>query len=218
MDQSAERVTTAIQQDMSEDQFLEDPSSLLQETRSNFSITNDTESLDRISSNLTQLQSTVKEKLVTKQRQVHQLQVDFETFQSVVETLEDKRKGLMSDAEQQSKNDALLKLVDEMEKLEQELVTMRSELDQGMGQLIRGPLADLETEDKGQNSEQEPEDLTLRANILKLKLYRSLGVILDTDNNQALIRQGNDESKLDVLPLEDDLSDYFKTKYIWDRL
>lgn len=218
MDQSAERVTTAIQQDMSEDQFLEDPSSLLQETRSNFSITNDTESLDRISSNLTQLQSTVKEKLVTKQRQVHQLQVDFETFQSVVETLEDKRKGLMSDAEQQNKNDALLKLVDEMEKLEQELVTMRSELDQGMGQLIRGPLADLETEDKGQNSEQEPEDLTLRANILKLKLYRSLGVILDTDNNQALIRQGNDESKLDVLPLEDDLSDYFKTKYIWDRL
>lgn len=203
---------------MSEDQFLEDPSSLLQETRSNFSITNDTESLDRISSNLTQLQSTVKEKLVTKQRQVDQLQVDFETFQSIVETLEDKRKGLMSDAEQQNKNDALLKLVDEMEKLEQELVTMRSELDQGMGQLIRGPLADLETEDKGQNSEQEPEDLTLRANILKLKLYRSLGVILDTDNNQALIRQGNDESKLDVLPLEDDLSDYFKTKYIWDRL
>lgn len=218
MDQSAERVTTAIQQDMSEDQFLEDPSSLLQETRSNFSITNDTESLDRISSNLTQLQSTVKEKLVTKQRQVDQLQVDFEAFQSVVETLEDKRKGLMSDAEQQNKNDALLKLVDEMEKLEQELVTMRSELDQGMGQLIRGPLADLETEDEGQNSEQEPEDLTLRANILKLKLYRSLGVILDTDNNQALIRQGNDESKLDVLPLEDDLSDYFKTKYIWDRL
>lgn len=218
MDQSAEKVTTAIQQDMSEDQFLEDPSSLLQETRSNFSITNDTESLDRISSNLTQLQSTVKEKLVTKQRQVDQLQVDFETFQSVVETLEDKRKGLMSDTEQQNKNDALLKLVDEMEKLEQELVTMRSELDQGMGQLIRGPLADLETEDEGQNSEQEPEDLTLRANILKLKLYRSLGVILDTDNNQALIRQGNDESKLDVLPLEDDLSDYFKTKYIWDRL
>lgn len=218
MDQSAEKVTTAIQQDMSEDQFLEDPSSLLQETRSNFSITNDTESLDRISSNLTQLQSTVKEKLVTKQRQVDQLQVDFETFQSVVETLEDKRKGLMSDAEQQNKNDALLKLVDEMEKLEQELVTMRSELDQGMGQLIRGPLADLETEDEGQNSEQEPEDLTLRANILKLKLYHSLGVILDTDNNQALIRQGNDESKLDVLPLEDDLSDYFKTKYIWDRL
>lgn len=203
---------------MSEDQFLEDPSSLLQETRSNFSITNDTESLDRISSNLTQLQSTVKEKLVTKQRRVDQLQVDFEAFQSVVETLEDKRKGLMSDAEQQNKNDALLKLVDEMEKLEQELVTMRSELDQGMGQLIRGPLADLETEDEEQNSEQEPEDLTLRANILKLKLYRSLGVILDTDNNQALIRQGNDESKLDVLPLEDDLSDYFKTKYIWDRL
>lgn len=218
MDQSAERVTTAIQQDMSEDQFLEDPSSLLQETRSNFSITNDTESLDRISSNLTQLQSTVKEKLVTKQRRVDQLQVDFEAFQSAVETLEDKRKGLMSDAEQQNKNDALLKLVDEMEKLEQELVTMRSELDQGMGQLIRGPLADLETEDEEQNSEQEPEDLTLRANILKLKLYRSLGVILDTDNNQALIRQGNDESKLDVLPLEDDLSDYFKTKYIWDRL
>lgn len=218
MDQSAERVTTAIQQDMSEDQFLEDPSSLLQETRSNFSITNDTESLDRISSNLTQLQSTVKEKLVTKQRRVNQLQVDLEAFQSVVETLEDKRKGLMSDAEQQNKNDALLKLVDEMEKLEQELVTMRSELDQGMGQLIRGPLADLETEDEEQNSEQEPEDLTLRANILKLKLYRSLGVILDTDNNQALIRQGNDESKLDVLPLEDDLSDYFKTKYIWDRL
>lgn len=196
MDQSAERVTTAIQQDMSEDQFLEDPSSLLQETRSNFSITNDTESLDRISSNLTQLQSTVKEKLVTKQRRVNQLQVDLEAFQSVVETLEDKRKGLMSDAEQQNKNDALLKLVDEMEKLEQELVTMRSELDQGMGQLIRGPLADLETEDEEQNSEQEPEDLTLRANILKLKLYRSLGVILDTDNNQALIRQGNDESKL----------------------
>lgn len=218
MDQSAERVTTAIQQDMSENQFLEDPSSLLQETRSNFSITNDTESLDRISSNLTQLQSTVKEKLVTKQRRVDQLQVDFEAFQSIVETLEDKRKGLMSDAEQQNKNDALLKLVDEMEKLEQELVTMRSELDQGMGQLIRGPLADLETEDEEQNSEQEPEDLTLRANILKLKLYRSLGVILDTDNNQALIRQGNDESKLDVLPLEDDLSDYFKTKYIWDRL
>lgn len=218
MDQSAERVTTAIQQDMSEDQFLEDPSSLLQETRSNFSITNDTESLDRISSNLTQLQSTVKEKLVTKQRRVDQLQVEFEAFQSVVETLEDKRKGLMSDAEQQNKNDALLKLVDEMEKLEQELVTMRSELDQGMEQLIRGPLANLETEDEEQNSEQEPEDLTLRANILKLKLYRSLGVILDTDNNQALIRQGNDEFKLDVLPLEDDLSDYFKTKYIWDRL
>uniref|UniRef100_UPI0000D894C2 Hypothetical 24.6 kDa protein in ILV2-ADE17 intergenic region n=1 Tax=Saccharomyces cerevisiae TaxID=4932 RepID=UPI0000D894C2 len=54
-------------------------------------------------------------------------------------------------------------------------------------------------------------------NILKLKLYRSLGVILDLENDQVLINRKND-GNIDILPLDNNLSDFYKTKYIWERL
>nr|7KDF_C Chain C, Spc24 [Saccharomyces cerevisiae] len=51
----------------------------------------------------------------------------------------------------------------------------------------------------------------------RLKLYRSLGVILDLENDQVLINRKND-GNIDILPLDNNLSDFYKTKYIWERL
>ncbi|CAI5033038.1 CGH_1_HP_G0103920.mRNA.1.CDS.1 [Saccharomyces cerevisiae] len=54
-------------------------------------------------------------------------------------------------------------------------------------------------------------------NILKLKHHRSLGVILDLENDQVLINRKND-GNIDILPMIITSTDFYKTKYIWERL
>lgn len=119
----------------------------------------------------------------------------------------------------------LVNLLKDLDGLERNIVSLRSELDEKMKMYIK----DSEVVSTAEGSEINPkvieselEDqktITPEANenILKLKLYRSLGVILDLENNQVLIKRKND-GNIDVLPLDDSLSDYYKTKYIWERL
>lgn len=119
----------------------------------------------------------------------------------------------------------LVSLLKDLDGLERNIVSLRSELDEKMKMYIKDSeivsTADgSEINPKMIESELEDQNtITPEANenILKLKLYRSLGVILDLENNQVLINRKND-GNIDVLPLDDNLSDYYKTKYIWERL
>jgi kinetochore protein Spc24 len=104
-------------------------------------------------------------------------------------------------------------------------VSLRSELDEKMklylkdseiistpnGSKIKAKVIEPELEEQSAVTPEANE------NILKLKLYRSLGVILDLENDQVLINRKND-GNIDILPLDNNLSDFYKTKYIWERL
>ncbi|SCW00698.1 LAFE_0C09978g1_1 [Lachancea fermentati] len=194
---------------MSQEQLLEDAPNLIRETRSNFSISNDTELLVSIETNLSELQKLVHENINAREQEVEHLERTMGKSEGKVSLLRERFQEISSNLQQHEVQDSLLKLAQELEELEQKLVSMRSEMDRGMEKLVK---SDSNRELEETLEQQEPDS---RANILKLQLYRSMGVILDTDNNQALVRKGDD---VDVLPLNDELSDFFKTKYIWDRI
>lgn len=194
---------------MSQEQLLEDAPNLIRETRSNFSISNDTELLVSIETNLGELQKLVHENINAREQEVEHLERTMGKSEGKVSLLRERFQEISSNLQQHEVQDSLLKLAQELEELEQKLVSMRSEMDRGMEKLVK---SDSNRELEETLEQQEPDS---RANILKLQLYRSMGVILDTDNNQALVRKGDD---VDVLPLNDELSDFFKTKYIWDRI
>ncbi|CCK70491.1 kinetochore-associated Ndc80 complex subunit SPC24 KNAG_0E02300 [Huiozyma naganishii CBS 8797] len=146
----------------------------------------------------------------------------------------------------------------ELESLELENVQLKDSNDTVMNQLIElagynenghmgGPPTALEEEENAILS-----DPVARANLLRLQLYRSLGVSLDVSSNQLFIASGGGpafqtdtpqtqpgsqtggqtgsqpssqpggpaatETKIDALSLDDDYSDFYKTKFIWGKI
>lgn len=120
--------------------------------------------------------------------------------------------------------DNLIELVNELDSIEKENLQLKNKNDKRVNELAETYKSN-EIDDKGiinqidQAEDEEAqkilEDPVSRANILKLKLFRSLGVIVDTNSKQVFIEHSD---KLDVLSLNEGYSDYFKTKYIWERI
>lgn len=55
--------------------------------------------------------------------------------------------------------------------------------------------------------------------VLKLKLFRDLGITFDSDKTKALIQSRTTGSnELYTLRLDENYSDYFISNYIWDKL
>ncbi|CUS20688.1 LAQU0S01e12354g1_1 [Lachancea quebecensis] len=197
---------------MSEEALIEDPSSLIRETRTNFSIVNDTEALSNISKNLNELQRIVREKLDRKSDELRQSESALEKSEARLDALRRAKTESSLEASQGGSSEDVFEMAKELESLERRLVELRQEVDRGLEQLIEKN-AD---ENKVQELEEDnPEDPEHRTNVLKIQLYRSLGVVLDADNNRALISK---DGTLDVVPVDGNASAYFRTKYLWDRL
>ena len=106
-----------------------------------------------------------------------------------------------------------MQTVQELQALENKLVALRQEVDQGLQQLAEENVEIYE--DHSVEAFEVEESPERRSNILKVQLYRSLGIVLDSENNRALIHKAG---SLDVVPLENVENSYYRTKYIWDRI
>ncbi|CAR22475.1 kinetochore-associated Ndc80 complex subunit SPC24 [Lachancea thermotolerans CBS 6340] len=197
---------------MSEEALIENPSNLIRETRTNFSIVNDTEALSNISKNLNELQRIVKEKLDRKSNELSQSESALEKNEARLDTLRRARTESGSGQLQGGSSEDVLEMARELESLERRLVELRQEVDRGLEQLIEKNADDGKVQELEESQTEDPEH---RTNVLKIQLYRSLGVVLDADNNRALISK---DGTLDVVPVGGDASAYFRTKYLWDRI
>ncbi|KAG0670780.1 kinetochore-associated Ndc80 complex subunit spc24 [Maudiozyma exigua] len=149
--------------------------------------------------------------------------------QETLDTLKNELNQLKKETESIFNQDQLANLVKELDILEKENLEKKNRNDKNIRELA--VLYNVNTDtDNGRNSngsinifarDEEEETKKIlenpisRANLLKLKLFRSLGVIVDIKTQQVFIE---DSDRLDVLMLNEGYSNYFKTKYIWERI
>lgn len=211
---------------MSNNDLLENPADLLREVRNNFMIEQDLNSLMNIDRKIEEIRSKSQEELRNKKIEISKLNIQLDTSTSKVDTLKTDLDRIKEGSQELVGQNEIVDYVKELDELEQSIVSLRSQLDERIIQLVKSGRSStgessLDRSPKGVVIDHEEEieilnDPASRANLLKLRLYRSMGIVLDEDNNQVLV-EGNDNA-VDVLPLNDDLSDYFKTKFIWDRI
>ncbi|CAI4048333.1 kinetochore-associated Ndc80 complex subunit SPC24 SKDI_13G2470 [Saccharomyces kudriavzevii IFO 1802] len=205
--------------------LLDSPVEFLKEVRESFNIQQDVDAMRRIRHDLDIIREESEAKIADEKSTVSESNRKLNAERINVAKLEGDLEYTNEEGNEFGSRDDLVKLFKDLDGLERNIVSLRSELDEKMKLYIKDSEI-VSTSDGSEINprmiESEMEDqsgITSEANenILKLKLYRSLGVILDLENNQVLISRKND-GNIDVLPLDDSLSDYYKTKYIWERL
>ncbi|CAI1638366.1 hypothetical protein SEUBUCD646_0M02530 [Saccharomyces eubayanus] len=205
--------------------MLESPAEFLKEVRESFNIQQDIDAMKRIRHDLDVIRDESEARITSENFKVSESGKKLNTERINIAKLEGDLEYTNEVGNEFGSKEELVSLLKDLDGLERNIVSLRSELDEKMKMYIKDSeivsTADgSEINPKMIESELEDQNtITPEANenILKLKLYRSLGVILDLENNQVLINRKND-GNIDVLPLDDNLSDYYKTKYIWERL
>ena len=200
---------------MSVNELVENPADLLREVRENFIIQQDVDSLETIDKQVTRLSDLAKEKLNSNRIEISKYSSQLESQNLNLSTLNENLNRVKQESEQFVPQEELDRNLKDLEQLETRAKDLRKEMDLKILKLVKIE----KTIEEATTIEETIDDLNdpiTKANILKLKMYRSMGVIADTDNNQILIDMGNGE--LDILPLDNNLSGYFITKYIWGKM
>ncbi|GCE97115.1 kinetochore-associated Ndc80 complex subunit spc24 [Zygosaccharomyces mellis] len=199
---------------MASNELLENPAELLRQVRENFIIQDDVAAIEGIDEKLNQIRSQSRQKLNSKGNEIATLESQLEVENGLVNELNSSLEQMRQESQELASQKQIVDYVKELDELEQSIVSMRSELDEKIVKLVR----DSRDQDSPESSGESEllQDPVAKANILKLKLYRSMGVIIDEENDQVLIKDSNNE--VDVLPIDGDLSDFFKTKFIWEKI
>ncbi|CCF55488.1 hypothetical protein KAFR_0A00500 [Kazachstania africana CBS 2517] len=196
----------------SEGKLIDDPASLLKETREAFNIEEDIENLIEINKKLKQIKEKSNTLIKNRNLNIKKLSNDMNAHKDKTDTLTIELQRIREENFKIKENEANLEIfVNDLNKLESETTELRQNIDDKVTKLISEPNTLDFTADPS-----ILDDPVAKANLLKLKFYRSMGIIIDSDNNQVLIE--NAKNKIDILPLDDDYSDFFKTKFIWDRI
>lgn len=213
---------------MSSNDILENPAELLREVRESFIIDQDIESLLNIDGKMEQIRARSQDKLRDKKTEISRLEMQLRASESRVQSLSQDLNQIKGESQDLVGQSDVVDFVKELDTLEQSIVDLRSDLDVRVTKFVEGnratssdePLFDQQVSSEKALDKQAQSEMLLdpeaKANLLKLKLYRSLLIFIDDVNNQVMI-EGN-ENEINTLPLDDDLSDFFRTKYIWDRM
>ncbi|QLQ78107.1 hypothetical protein HG537_0A03540 [Torulaspora globosa] len=205
---------------MCNNNLLENPADLLRQVRENFIIEQDVESLAAIDEKTSQIKTKLQEKLRRSKMEISSLELQVKSKETKISDLLNELAQVKDESQDLMGKNDLLSFVKQLDELEQSVVQLRSDLDERIVTLVKGKRSPSEQPCDELIDEEERKDIIgdpiARANILKLKLYRSLGVVIDDTNGQIFIEKDN--SEIDTLPLDNDLSDFFTTKYIWDRI
>lgn len=220
-----QKITSQKKPMSQKENMLESPAEFLKEVRESFNIQQDIDAMKRIRHDLDVIRDESEARITSENFKVSESGKKLNTERINIAKLEGDLEYTNEVGNEFGSKEELVSLLKDLDGLERNIVSLRSELDEKMKMYIKDSeivsTADgSEINPKMIESELEDQNtITPEANenILKLKLYRSLGVILDLENNQVLINRKND-GNIDVLPLDDNLSDYYKTKYIWERL
>lgn len=214
------------------DNLLENPADLLRDVRDNFIIEEDVESILNIDKRIDEMRNKSHQNTESKKIEVAKLSVQLESRNSKISELQAAMERIKAESEELASQHEIVDYVDELDELEKSIISLRCQLDERIVTFVKNersmsndltlgspnvPVTQIEglaatTDDTAEIMN----DPIARANILKLKLYRTMGLIIDEDTNQVIIETA--DNKVETLPLDDDLSDFFKTKYIWQRI
>lgn len=199
---------------MTSNELLESPAELLRQVRENFIIQEDVDAIGGIDSKLDEIRLQSRQKLGSKEDEISTLNTQLEAENAQVNDLATSLSQMRQESQELASQRQIVDYVKELDELEQSIVSMRSELDEKIVQLVK----DTKDEDSSETADEKQllQDPVTRANVLKLKLYRSMGVIIDEENGQVLIK--NPHNEVDILPIDSDLSSFFKTKFIWEKI
>ncbi|CDR47561.1 CYFA0S33e00452g1_1 [Cyberlindnera fabianii] len=187
-----------------------DPAELLRETLEGCDIETDIDTIDRIAENLRVLQTERENKIVTGQQELQTLSGKLAQQKQVVQEMEaSKVRNEIKSRIKESQNAEL-----DINKALKELTSARQELSTNMSNLV-DEFNSLEKQIEDLDYIEEPEDKD--AVVLKLMVYRKLGLKVDLKSS-VLIIYNKEKNLTDFLNYGDDkYSDYFISNYIWDR-
>ncbi|SMN19171.1 similar to Saccharomyces cerevisiae YMR117C SPC24 Component of the evolutionarily conserved kinetochore-associated Ndc80 complex (Ndc80p-Nuf2p-Spc24p-Spc25p) [Maudiozyma saulgeensis] len=195
--------------------------------RETFNTNNVRSSLNEIMDATTGIEQENEKYLEEEEEILLQLKNKVNKQKETVESLNKELLKLKEDTDTILQQDKLVDLVSELDIIEKKNLQLKNDNDKRINELAiqynaeadntKHPIDTINLIDRDENEETKKmlEDPVSRANILKLKLFRSLGVVIDVKAEQVFIEESD---KIDVLMLNDGYSNYFKTKYIWERI
>lgn len=192
---------------------------LLKELNENFVIEEDLNALKVIKINTKQIRDTARINLEHKQKKIQDIENNIRMLEKEIDRLSSVIDKLKAEQEQFAVTHQLDKTLKSIDVLENQVRKMRNELDLKIEKFVKEHDRSIKT--SSENDTPVEDDINASSKILQLKLYRSLGVILDSEHQQVLIETKDpltNDNLMDVLPLGEDLSETFVTKYIWDKL
>lgn len=192
---------------------------LLKELNENFVIEEDLNALKVIKINTKQIRDTARINLEHKQKKIQDTENNIRMLEKEIDRLSSVIDKLKAEQEQFAVTHQLDKTLKSIDVLENQVRKMRNELDLKIEKFVKEHDRSIKT--SSENDTPVEDDINASSKILQLKLYRSLGVILDSEHQQVLIETKDpltNDNLMDVLPLGEDLSETFVTKYIWDKL
>ncbi|CAB4254453.1 kinetochore-associated Ndc80 complex subunit SPC24 [Maudiozyma barnettii] len=195
--------------------------------REKFNTNNVQSSLNEIMDATVGIEQENEKYLKEEEETLFKLQKKVKEQQETVESLNRELLKLKEDTDSILQQDKLMDLVAELDFIEKKNLQVKNSNDKRINELAdqynkdgensQTPIDTINLIDRDENEAAQKilEDPVSRANILKLKLFRSLGVVIDVKAEQVFIEESD---KLDVLMLNEGYSNYFKTKYIWERI
>ncbi|KAE8139955.1 putative kinetochore protein spc24 [Aspergillus pseudotamarii] len=194
----------------------ENPGTLIHHTIGNFNIQPDKQAVTRINDSLSTLQQSRELRMREAESSLRKLSRHLHTLNAQHEeavAAHDSSKHAADMVELDTKKFRIAKAATELE-IESE--RLESELE-----MLKERLADLEAQglegDEATRRERELDDAT----ILRLKIYRSLGVDIEADNagnfNKAVIRNSR-KGDVHVVNIDPKFSRFFYSNYFWSTL
>ncbi|KAJ4377016.1 putative kinetochore protein spc24 [Didymella sp. IMI 355093] len=190
----------------------EDPAALISQCTSHFKIANDTASLLRISDSLSTLSQFRTQHLQSLQSSLSQLSRTHQTLSANHSHTLSQHNPTNHAAEILRLDTEKFKIAKQASDLEIEGERLQQERER-----LSGVAQDLEAEgvEGGEREKSESEDAT----ILKLKLYRTLGIDVEADSttgqyNKAVIRNAA-KGDVHVVNIDPKFSRHFYTNYFW---
>lgn len=186
---------------------------LLRETLDSFSIETDVETIDRIQESLKILKSEREQEIKITKQELSKLSSVLENANENINELNNDPKRLKIKEKIKENSKKELELSKNLKSLGIEKQSLNTQLSHLIDVFTK-----LENELNSVKSISIDEDEELNSTVLKLMIYRKLGLKLDMKSKTAIIF--NKEKNLtDFLNYGDEeYSDYFISNYIWDRI
>jgi len=115
----------------------------------------------------------------------------------------------------------MFKIANGLTKLNMEINSLKLTYNQDLKQLddLEDQIQGLKVGFKSKLAESsaEPDEVSEKSKLIKLRLYESLGLKLDSGSKEILVLN-KQENKTSVLKVDDSYSEYFISNYVWNNI
>lgn len=209
---------------------LESLAAPIQDTLSILEIHNDIALVDAVNNKIHQLDTFTQENISSFQLRIDELHRQLENILSSIKSLKSSSQSKSTKLELKKLENEMFNSARSLTSLNMEINSMKLSYNDNLKKLDTlqselNALNDkfmLNTENISDPSSHKDgantnADLDENANLVKLKLYQSIGLRYDNDTREVLVLNKK-ENRVNSLKLNDSYSDFFISNYIWDSI